>query len=163
MGSDRLIFMRRKQASKRIHEPDRNHKNVALGRFINYLMQDGKKSVAENVLYRAFATIKTETTQEPLAVFEKAMANVSPAVEVVSKRVGGANYQVPREVRLDRRFILASRWIITAARGQKGKPMADRLAAELIAAAKGEGVAVKKKQDTHRMAEANRAFAHFAW
>ncbi len=155
--------MRRKPATKRVHEPDRKHKKVAVGRFVNYLMRGGNKSAAEKALYAAFDRIAEETKQEPLAMFEKALGNVSPTVEVVSKRVGGANYQVPREVRPERRFLLASRWIIAAARNQKGKPMAERLAAELIAAAKGEGAAVKKKQDMHRMAEANRAFAHFAW
>src|SRR3989344_771563 len=140
--------MRRKGNYKQERKPDLKYGNVAVGRFINYLMQDGKKSTAERIMYNAFDIIEKEAKTEPVKVLEQALENAAPAVEVVSKRVGGANYQVPREVRLDRRFILASRWIITAARGQKGKPMADRLAAELIAAAKGEGVAVKKKQDT---------------
>lgn len=125
-------------------------------------MRDGKKSVAERVVYGAFGKIKEETKQDPVAVFEKALENASPLLEVVSRRVGGANYQVPHEVAPNRKFILASRWIIQAARSRKGKPMAEKLAAELIAASKNEGVAIKKKQDTHRMAEANRAFAHFA-
>ena len=124
-------------------------------------MKDGKKSTAQRVVADAFARIKEETKQEPLTIFEKAMANASPLLEVASKRVGGANYQVPREVRPERRFVLGLRWIIGAARSKKGKPMSVKLADELIAAAKNEGTAIKKKQDTHRMAEANRAFAHF--
>lgn len=135
---------------------------IDLGRFIRYVMRDGKKSTAERVVYSAFQKIKEETKNDPVAVFEKALENASPLLEVISRRVGGANYQVPHEVQPNRKFILASRWIIQAARSRKGKPMADKLAAELIAASKNEGVAIKKKQDTHRMAEANRAFAHFA-
>ena len=135
---------------------------VDLGRFINYIMKDGKKSTAEKVVYGALARVKETTKEDPIAVFEKAMENVSPLLEVASKRVGGANYQVPREVRPERQFVLAVRWIISAARAKKGKPMAQKLAEEFIAASKNEGAAIKKKQDTHRMAEANRAFAHFA-
>lgn len=138
------------------------HGRIDIGRFINYVMRDGKKSTAEKVVYSAFEKIKKETKQDPVAVFEKALENASPLVEVSSRRVGGANYQVPREVRPARRFILGSRWLIDAARKKKGKPMAEKLAEELIAASKNEGAAIKKKQDTHRMAEANRAFAHFA-
>jgi len=115
------------------------------------------------VLYDAFDIIKKTTKEEPLTIFEKALENAMPAVEVASKRVGGANYQVPREVRPDRKFVLACRWMISAARDGKGKPMAERLATEIMAAAKNEGAAIKKKQDVHRMAEANRAFAHFSW
>lgn len=118
--------------------------------------------MAEKVLYKAFKNIKEETKEEPLNVFEKALDNVSPMLEVVSKRVGGANYQVPREVRPERKFFLACHWIIDAARAKKGKPMDKKLAEELILAAKNEGSAIKKKQNVHRMAEANRAFAHFA-
>ena len=138
------------------------HGRVDLGRFINYTMRDGKKSTAEKVVYGAFDLIAKQTKEDAVAIFEKAMANVSPLLQVVSRRVGGANYQVPIEVRPERKFVLASRWIITAARARKGMPMAKRLAEELIAASKNEGAAIKKKQDTHRMAEANRAFAHFA-
>lgn len=132
-------------------------------RFINYLMKEGKKSVAEAVLYDALNIVKEKTKREPLEVFDQAIANASPTLEVVSRRVGGANYQVPREVRGDRKFALACRWIIGGARSQKGRSMAARLADELVAASKSEGGAVKKKQDMHRMAESNRAFAHFAW
>lgn len=155
--------MRKKRNYKKAHIPDTRYAKINLSRFINYVMEDGKKSVAEKVVYGALDKIQKETKQEPISVFEKALENAAPMVEVVARRVGGANYQVPREVRPDRRFILASRWIIGAARNKKGKAMADKLAEELIAASKNEGAAIKKKQDTHRMAEANRAFAHFAW
>lgn len=154
--------MRRKRKYKKTHEPDIEHGNIAVGRFINYLMRAGKKSVAEKVFYKALENIKKETKSEPLPVFEKAIENASPLLEVVSKRVGGANYQVPREVRPERKFFLACRWIIEAARSRKGAAMDRKLAEELIAASKNEGVAIKKKQNVHRMAEANRAFAHFA-
>ena len=135
---------------------------VELGRFINYVMKDGKKSTAEKLVYSAFDKIKETTKEEPMVVFERALENVMPLLEVASKRVGGANYQVPREVRPERRFVLALRWIIGAARAKKGKGMADKLAEEIIAASKNEGSAIKKKLDMHRMAEANRAFAQFA-
>ncbi len=154
--------MRKKRIYKKYHEPDAFHGRVDLGRFINYVMRDGKKSTAERVVYGAFDEVKKATKEDPVVVFGKAIENASPMVEVVSKRVGGANYQVPMEVRPERRFILATRWIIGVARSKKGKPMAVKLAEELIAASKNEGAAIKKKLDTHRMAEANRAFAHFA-
>ncbi len=154
--------MRKKRNYKRDHEPDLNYGSVSVARFINYLMEDGKKRVAEKIMYEAMENLKKETGQEPLQVFEKALENVSPMVEVTSKRVGGANYQVPREVRQERKFMLAVRWLIDAARKKTGKPMAQKLSEELLLASKNEGSAVKKKQDTHRMAEANRAFAHFA-
>lgn len=130
-----------------------------VSRFINYLMVDGKKNAAEKVVYDAFKKIKEETKEDPITVFERAIENATPLLEIVSKRIGGANYQIPREVRPERKYFLATHWIITAARSKKGKPMANRLADELIAASKNEGSAIKKKQDTHRMAEANRAFA----
>jgi small subunit ribosomal protein S7 len=154
--------MRKKRVYKKFHQPDVVHDRIDLSRFINYMMQDGKKSIAERIVYGAFDVIEKESKQVPLEVFDKALANAAPQVEVASKRVGGANYQVPREVRPERRFILACRWIIGAARSKKGKPMANRLAEELLAAAKGEGAAIKKKLDMHKMAEANRAFAHFS-
>lgn len=154
--------MRRKQVFKKYHKPDVEYANIALSRFINYVMKEGKKSTAEAVVYGALAKIKDESKLDPLSVFEKALENVSPLVEVTSRRVGGANYQVPREVRPGRRFMLASRWLIAAARGKKGRDMASKLAEEFMAAYKNEGGAVKKKLDVHRMAEANRAFAHFA-
>lgn len=153
--------MRKKRIYKKHYGPDVIHGSVAAGRFVNYLMQDGKKSVAERVLYDALDAVKKNAKQEPLAVFEKAVENASPMVEVSSRRVGGANYQVPREVRPERRFMLACRWLINAARAKKGGHMAEKLAEELILASKNEGAAIKKKLDVHRMAEANRAFAHF--
>ncbi len=154
--------MRKKRVYKKYHKGDMIHSRVDLGRFINYVMRDGKKSTAEKIVYGAFEKIQEETKQDPVSVFERALSNASPLLEVASKRVGGANYQVPREVRPERRFILACRWIIGAARSRKGKPMSAKLAEELINASKNEGAAIKKKLDTHRMAEANRAFAHFA-
>jgi len=155
--------MRKKRNYKRDHKPDINHDRIDLARFINYVMEDGKKAVAEKVVYGALDIVAKKTKEDPIAIFEKAMENASPTVEVSARRVGGANYQVPREVRPERKFVLACRWIIGAAKSGKGKPMAERLATELISASKNEGVAIKKKQDTHRMAEANRAFAHFSW
>jgi len=153
--------MRKKRIYKKFHQPDVVHGRVELGRFINYVMKDGKKSTAEKLVYTAFDKIKETTKEDPLVVFDRAMENVMPLLEVASKRVGGANYQVPREVRPERRFVLALRWIIGAARAKKGKGMADKLAEEIIAASKNEGSAIKKKLDMHHMAEANRAFAHF--
>jgi small subunit ribosomal protein S7 len=154
--------MRRKQVFKKYHKADIEYGSVVLSRFINYIMKDGKKSTAERVVYDALEKIKADSKLEPIQVFEKAIENVSPLVEVTSRRVGGANYQVPREVRPTRRFMLSARWIIDAARKKKGKGMSDKLAEELLAAYKNEGAAMKKKLDMHRMAEANRAFAHFA-
>ncbi len=155
--------MRKKRNYKRDHNPDMKYQNVAVGRFINALMWDGKKAIAEAVVYDAFTEIEKQAKQSPIEVFQKALENAQPLVEVASKRVGGANYQVPREVRPERKFMLATRWIIGAARAKKGKNMALKLAEEIIAASKNEGIAIKKKQDIHRMAEANRAFAHFSW
>lgn len=154
--------MRKKRVYRKFHQPDVVFGRVELGRFINYVMKDGKKSTAEKLVYNAFDKIKEITKEEPMVVFERALENTMPLLEVASKRVGGANYQVPREVRPERRFVLALRWIIGAARAKKGKGMADKLAEEIIAASKNEGSAIKKKLDMHRMAEANRAFAHFA-
>lgn len=154
--------MRKKRNFKRDHKPDAIYNSVAVGRFINYLMKDGKKSVAEKVMYDAMDILKKKTGSEPLEVFEKAIENVTPKQEVSSKRVGGANYQIPIDVRPERKFVLAARWILAAASKKSGKPMAEKLAEELIAAYNNEGDAIKKKQDVHRMAEANRAFAHFA-
>jgi small subunit ribosomal protein S7 len=154
--------MRKKRVYKKYHKPDVLHSRVDVGRFVNYVMRDGKKTTAERLVYSAFDRVKKATGEDPLKVFEKALEHASPALEVRSRRVGGANYQVPQEVRPDRRFVLAVRWIVGAARSKKGKPMAEKLAEELLAASKNEGAAIKKKQDMHRMAEANRAFAHFA-
>lgn len=153
--------MRRKQAERRKAVVDPVFGDETVARFTNYLMRDGKKSTAQKIVYRAF-TILEERTEEPgVDVFKKAINNVSPLVEVRSRRVGGATYQVPIEVRADRRVALAFRWIIQQARGRNEKTMALRLANELQAAANGEGGAVKKKDDVHRMAESNKAFSHF--
>jgi small subunit ribosomal protein S7 len=154
--------MRKKRVYKKYYKPDIKCERIDVGRFINYVMRDGKKSIAEKIVYDAFDKVKEAAKEDPIKIFEKAVENASPLLEVVSRRVGGANYQVPHEVRPERRFILAIRWIIGAARSRKGKPMADKLAEEIIAASKNEGAAIKKKLDMHRMAEANRAFAHFA-
>jgi len=154
--------MRGKAAPKRVIEPDPKYKNVVVAKFINYLMIGGKKATAQRVVYAAFDIIAENTKQDPLEVFDKAMKNVQPAVEVKSKRVGGSNYQVPIPVRGERRVALGFRWVIAAAETKKGRPMSEKLAAELTAASNNEGDAVKKKMDVHRMAEANRAFAHFA-
>ncbi len=154
--------MRKKRVYKKYHQPDLQYSRIDLGRFVNYVMQDGKKSTAERIVYDAFKKIKEVTKEDPIKVFEKALENTAPLLEVKSRRVGGANYQVPMEVRPERKFVLSLRWIIGAARAKKGKSMAEKLAEELMLAAKNEGNAIKKKQDMHRMAEANRAFAHFA-
>jgi len=154
--------MRKKRVYKKHYKPDLRFSRVDVARFVNYVMRDGKKSTAERLVYDAFDKVKKATGEDALKVFEKALEQTSPALEVRSRRVGGANYQVPQDVRPDRKFMLSVRWIVSAARAKKGKPMADKLAEELIAASKNEGAAIKKKQDMHRMAEANRAFAHFA-
>lgn len=154
--------MRRKKASKREYKPDYKYSRIDIARFINYIMQEGKKSTAEKIFYGAFKILENNK-KDPIQIFDKAMENVTPQVEVASRRIGGANYQVPRTVRPERKFVLAVRWLIAAARSKKGKPIAEKLAEEFIAASNNEGAAVKKKQDTHRMAEANRAFAHFSW
>jgi len=155
--------MARGKTIKREIAPDPIYSNVIVSKFVNQIMRKGKKTIARKIVYRAFDIIKEKTKKDPLEVFEKALQNASPLLEVKSKRVGGATYQVPREVRGDRRMTLAMRWIITAARSKKGRPMREKLAEELILASNNEGTAIKKKEDTHRMAEANRAFAHFAW
>lgn len=155
--------MRRKKKIKQVISPDPVYDNVIVAKFINQVMRRGKKTVARKIVYGAFDIIKTKTKKEPLEVFELAFRNASPLLEVKSKRVGGATYQVPKEVKGERRLTLAMRWIIQAAKSKKGKPMREKLAEELIAAANNTGEAVKKKENTHRMAEANRAFAHFAW
>ena len=143
-------------------KPDPMYKSVRVSKFINYLMLDGKKSVAQKVLYDAFEEIKKQTNENPVEVFERALKNASPNMEVRSQRVGGANYQVPREVMPKRKMALAMRWILKICRLKKGKPMHKHLAEELISAASGEGEVVKKREDMHKMAEANKAFAHFA-
>lgn len=156
--------MRRKITNRNIVEPDFIYNSQKLEKFINYIMWSGKKQTARKVMYDAFDVIKEKTgNPNPLEIFDLAMKNAGPLTEVRSKRIGGANYQVPREVRPERRLALAMRWIRDAARTKKGMPMHLKLADELIAASKNEGSAIKKKDDTHKMAEANKAFAHFAW
>lgn len=147
---------------KRIIPPDYRYNNPTVSKFINYIMMGGKKSIARTIVYDAFDIMGKKTKEEPMDVFDKALKNVAPTLEVKSKRIGGANYQVPMQVRGDRRNTLAMRWIIGAARSGKGKPMSERLAMELAAAARGEGEAIRKRENTERMAQANRAFAHFA-
>lgn len=153
--------MRRPIKNRHPRKPDLTYKSEAISRFVNTVMKDGKKDTARRVVYKALDIIKKEG--DPLETFETAIRNVSPLMEVRSRRVGGANYQVPREVPQQRRISLAYRWLINAARAKKGKPMAEKLANEILMAAKNEGEAIKKKDDMHRMAEANKAFAHFAW
>ncbi len=156
--------MRRKINNRNIVKPDFIYNSQKLEKFINYIMWNGKKETARKVMYQAFDVVKEKTgNPNPLEVFDLAMKNAGPLTEVRSKRIGGANYQVPREVRPERRLALAMRWIRDAARKGKGRPMHLKLADELIAASKNEGAAIKKKEDTHKMAEANKAFAHFAW
>lgn len=154
--------MRRKRNYTREILPDPKYQNVLIAKFINHLMMGGKKSVAQKIFYGAF-DILTKQNKDPLEVFNEAMKNISPGLEVKSKRVGGANYQVPREVRGERKITLATRWIIAAARAKRGKPMSHKLAEEFAMAAKNEGAAIKKKLDMNRMADANKAFAHFSW
>mgnify|MGYP003418756758 CR=1 FL=1 len=156
--------MRRKVKNRNIVEPDIMYNSQKLAKFINNIMESGKKETSRKVVYAAFDMIKEKTgNPNPLEVFDTALKNAGPTVEVRSRRIGGANYQVPREVRPERRLALAQRWIIDAARGKKGQPMHIKLAEEIILASKGEGIAIKKRDDTHKMAEANKAFAHFAW
>lgn len=155
--------MGRKKKVKRNIEPDPFYNNITVATFINHVMRRGKKIAARKIVYGAFDIIRTKHQKEPLEVFESALRNASPLLEVKSKRIGGATYQVPREVKGERKFTLAVRWILLAARSKKGKPMKEKLAEELLSAANNTGWAVKKKEDTHRMAEANRAFAHFSW
>ncbi|MEK7585759.1 MAG: 30S ribosomal protein S7 [Patescibacteria group bacterium] len=156
--------MRRKIKNRNIVEADIIYNSQKLAKFINNIMLHGKKETARKSVYKAFDIIKEKTgNPNPLEVFDTAIKNAGPQVEVRSRRIGGANYQVPREVRPERRTALAMRWIILAARGKKGAPIHEKLAEELILASKNEGSAVKKRDDTHKMAEANKAFAHFAW
>ena len=155
--------MRKRRAEKRKIVPDIKFNDVLVGRFINAVMLDGKKSVAQNIVYDAFDIMADKTKEEPLELFKKALANVAPVMEVRSRRVGGATYQVPVDVREERRIALSIRWTKNFAKARREKTMAERVAGELMSAAKGEGSSVKKKEDTHRMAEANKAFAHFKW
>ncbi len=142
--------------------PDGVYNEVVVSQFINKVMKSGKKTIAQKIVYEAFEIIKEKTKKEPLEIFKLAIENASPLLEVKPKRIGGATYQVPMEVRGERRLALATKWILDAARGKKGKPMAEKLAAELMDCVNNQGNAIKKKADTHRMAEANKAFARFA-
>ena len=153
--------MRRAYKKHKI-SPDSVYQDVQVTQLINKIMKKGKKTIAQSIVYSAFDSIKNKTQKEPLEVFKKAVENVSPLLEVKPKRIGGATYQVPMEVRAERRLALTLRWIIQAAQSKKGKPMAVKLSEELVAASNNEGTAIKKKNDMHRMAEANKAFAHFA-
>ena len=154
---------RRRAAEHREVLPDPKFGDPILAKFINCLMRQGKKSVAEQIVYGALDIVETKLKSDPLQVFKQALDNVAPSIEVRSRRVGGATYQVPVEVRTERRQALAIRWLIQAARGRNDKTMVDRLSAELIDASNNRGNAVKKREDTHRMAEANRAFSHYRW
>ncbi len=154
---------RRHSAEKREIIPDAKFGDVVVAKFMNTIMYEGKKSVAEAIVYGALDGVESKVKTDPLVVFKQALENVAPAVEVRSRRVGGATYQVPVEVRTERRQALAIRWIIAAARDRNDKTMVDRLSAELLDASNNRGAAVKKREDTHRMAEANRAFAHYRW
>lgn len=154
---------RRKKRENRNIQPDPIYNSVMVSILINHIMERGKKNAARKIVYGAFKIIKEKTQKEPLDIFDTAMQNAAPLLEIKPKRIGGATYQVPTEVRGDRKVTLALRWIIGAAKSKKGKPMREKLAEELMLAAKNEGSAIKKREDVHRMAEANRAFAHFAW
>jgi small subunit ribosomal protein S7 len=155
--------MRRKVTNRNIVQPELMYNSYEIAKLINYIMERGKKNAARSIVYDALEYIKTETGKDPLEVFNEAIKNTSPLMEVRSRRVGGANYQVPREVRPERRLMLSMRWLKDAAASKKGEAMHKKLAKELIAASKNEGTAVKKREDTHKMAESNKAFAHFAW
>jgi len=154
---------RRRVAAKRIIIPDPKYRDRLVAKFNNVLMLDGKKSTAERILYGAFDIIEARYKEDPIEVFRKALDTVKPKLEVKSRRVGGATYQVPVEVRPDRRTALAMRWIIQYSRARGEKTMVERLAAELVEASQGRGAAVKKREDTHKMADANKAFAHYRW
>jgi small subunit ribosomal protein S7 len=154
---------RRHRAERRQINPDPKFGNEVVTKFMNSVMSAGKKSVAEKIVYGAFAQIETKTKQDPVVVFRSALDNVMPQIEVRSRRVGGATYQVPVEVRHDRRQALAIRWLLSAARERNEKTMVEKLSGELLDAANNRGNAVKKREDTHRMAEANRAFSHYRW
>ena len=155
--------MRKRRATKRDVLPDALYKSKVVTKLINQIMNDGKKGTAQRIVYDAFEIIKEKTSEEPMTVFEKAMENIKPALEVKSRRVGGANYQVPVEVKADRAQALAFRWLAQYARLRNGHSMAENLANEIIDASNNIGASVKKKEDTHKMAEANKAFAHYRW
>jgi len=153
--------MRRRRPEKREILPDPVFNDLVVTKFVNNLMTSGKKSISERIFYKSLKIAETQSKDDGLSIFKQALENVSPALEVKSKRIGGATYQVPVEVSRNRKMALAMRWIIQYSKSRKGKTMADRLAAELVAASNNEGSSIKKKEDTHKMAEANKAFAHF--
>jgi len=155
--------MRGKKITKKTINPDPVYNNVTVAKLINYIMRRGKKTIARKIVYGAFVILKEKTKKEPIEILQEAIKNASPLLEVRPKRIGGATYQVPIELKEERRETLAMRWIIQAAKSKKGATMKTKLAEELINAANNTGLAIKKKENTHRMAEANRAFAHFAW
>ena len=155
--------MRRRRAEKRVIIPDPKYKNVLVSKFINILMSRGKRSIAEKIVYKCFDTLAQKTGKPGLEVFEKAMENARPLLEIKPRRIGGATYQVPIDVRQERGVSIAMRWVRNFARSKKGKPMEVKLADELLDAYKGEGLTIKKREDTHKMAEANKAFAHYRW
>ncbi len=155
--------MRRRRAVKRQIQPDPKYNSLLVTKLVNMVMTKGKKSIAENIVYSAFEIIEQKTSKSALEVFKKALDNARPLLEVKARRVGGATYQVPIEIRQDRGTVVALRWIRNFARTRKGRPMQDKLAQELLDAYKGEGSALKKREDTHKMAEANKAFAHYRW
>ena len=155
--------MRTPVKKKRIVEPDVKYESVRVAKFINYVMERGKKSVARKIVYDAFEQVKEKTEKDPLTVFDIAVQNVGPLMELRSRRVGGANYQIPREVSQARRQVLAFRWILNVVKAKKGKALAGKLAQEIISASKNEGEAVIKRENVHKMAESNKAFAHYGW
>jgi small subunit ribosomal protein S7 len=155
--------MRRKVKNRKPVLPDSIYQSVKIGKLINYAMMEGKKNTSRRIVYAALDIVKEKTKLDPIEVFDLALKNTGPAMEVRSRRVGGANYQIPREVRPERKLAMSIKWIIDAARSKKGKPMHEKLAEEIILASNNEGEAVKKRENTHKMAEANKAFAHFAW
>ena len=155
--------MRRNRPAKRIPAPDAVYNSIDIAKFINRLMRRGKKSVAEKIFYSTMDTIKERTKEEPIEVFKKALTNVTPLLEVKARRIGGSTYQVPLEVKADRGMALGSTWIIESAKKRGGKSMVEKLTAEILDASNGNGAACKKREDTHKMAEANKAFAHYKW
>lgn len=154
---------RRAKVERRLLPPDAKYQNVLVSRLVNKIMRWGKKSLAERIVYSALDIMERQTRRHPVEVFEQAVRNATPVLEVRPRRVGGATYQVPVEVRAERRLSLALRWLVNSARARSGRSMAERLAAELMDAARGQGATVKRREDTHRMAEANRAFVHYRW
>ena len=154
---------RKKQAPKRIFYPDTRYNSLTLAKFINFVMYDGKKTTSEKIIYEALEKIKNKTKNDPIKIFDEAISNIRPNLEVRSRRVGGATYQVPQEVKSKRSQTLALRWLLDAARKRKNKTMSDKLFNELMDASQKKGAAIKKREDTHRMAESNKAFAHFRW